>query len=369
MAAQLPDISAQPVNAVLDAILLHTEPEGKYKSDNPAVQKNDPYLLVLRKSSFDSILQRYGKQKGLSPKEKSTRRYLRHEVRKMDAKFNPTRLKRFLFNPAINWLVNTILGDRARYAAHDRLLSTVEKTAFQDNNLRQVKESLKETGLTHDLEGPLKKRISHDLSEFHFRHSEPGCLHADFVLHFKKLPNSDAYYFERFDAISRPTLDSVLKNEASSRRHSFSRTEKLKFSAQEASSIVNGLPIAKEKNGQEMWFALDPYELRGVVFDLGKELAKWPIKEMQNEVQALILINNLKHGIDRKVTMMYPDGTEEKFQIKANAADKRLDFYNQDGDPINSPNVQKYEKAKQIIEKSEELKKGAGIKKGVGVTI
>src|SRR6185437_2325036 len=114
--------SQTPPNRVLNAILLHTEQSVQFRVNNPMTAKNDPLLLQKQVNHYKAVLDRYRKFRGLTSEERKTRRFLRHEVRRLTAAAYPKIATRLLYNKVINAGLNWLLGRYANYTRHKKQL-------------------------------------------------------------------------------------------------------------------------------------------------------------------------------------------------------------------------------------------------------
>lgn len=326
-------------NRVKQAFIDFTEDEAKYRVENPAAKRDDPMTLEHYKKNYQAIIQAYRKVKGKTDDEKNTLRYIRHEVRRINAKLKPTLLKRILHNRVVNWAFNTLLGRQANYTQHKEKFELYEKWATLETNSKELQKQLSAKGFTVNLEQALQKRMSHNLPEFTLRYRDAEHNQTDYVLHFKKIPGTDAYYFKSFDTILRPTVESVLKNDPNSPKLSFSTTDEVKFTAQEAAALISNRPVKKElDDGVQKWYARDvlsPTGMRQLDFDVHSALKGYAIKEMKTPAARTALTNALESGRRREVTLQLPGGAEEKVMVGVSGNVKDLNFYSQSGRYLN----------------------------------
>jgi hypothetical protein len=124
--------------------------------------------------------------------------------------------------------------------------------------------------------------------------------------------------------MARPTLQSVLSNDNSFVRQSFSLLDKMNVTAGEAANLVNGRSVCKEIGGKDTWISLDltskdqqqNYVYKTNTFDLEKALGKLPIKQLQNPGQRGSLLEGLRTGSSREVTMTIK-GQSVKYTLEA----------------------------------------------------
>lgn len=350
-------VQGLPENRILNAVILHTEQEAQYRVDNPASHRKDPYNLNLQKKHYEAVLLESRNMKKLTPEERNALRYVRHEIRRLNAQLEPNLWKTILYNDLINRMFNFLLGRQANYSNHGQILKSYEKATVLETNFTNIQKSMRDLGFQGNIEQILKKWMASNLSEFSLRHTEPNSPKTEFVLHFKKLPGTDAYYFNNFDAISRPTPESILKNDPNNPRMNFSIIGGIQFTAQEAAQLTNGRPIQKDVNGEKMWYTQDatsPNGLRQKSFDLEGALSEWKIKEMQNPSERKVLLNALTSGNQKPVTLLLPNGHEQKVYVKVAWNVDQLAFSNKEGQFVDAHNLVK-QNAK-VIKIAEALK-------------
>jgi len=340
---------------------MHTEQEDAHRIKYPASRKNDPANLAKTLHHYRQIVQRYRKQKQLLPEEKATLRYVRHEVRRLNAKLNPSLGKSVLHNKVVNWVFNSLLRRQGNYTRHNREFNSVTKAAAVQYNVQKLDQQLIEKGFNLDKE-PLTRHLTHELNEFTIRHTEPKYPNMDFILQFKKFPDTDAYYFAGFDAAKRANLQEMLDNRIDHRRHSYSNSNKLDFTAQDATNIGHNRPVMKTNNGNDTWFIPDlaqPAGFRHGTLQVEKELAVWPIKEMQSAGAKDALIAGLQAGNVRDITVTLPDKTQEQWKVAVRADGEGLTFADKDGRHIDPhAKMKKNEHLEKLHEKALSKKNG-----------
>jgi hypothetical protein len=308
----LPNTSYDYSNRVADAIYLYAEQEAQLKISNPLMATKDKFAIELKHQHYNNIYKAF--QKKPNRYEKLSLRYLKHEIAKMNASLQPTLFNKILYSRPGNTIRNFINGYNLAYARHNSTIKNVQRELIQNNNLQQLSTSMKKAGFNFEMEGPLKKMIEQDSPDFHLRYSDINSRNAHFVLHFKKIQHTDTYYFEKFDAISSPTLEALLNDDSSTLRKTFHLLDKPDFTSKEAASMVNGKSICKTIDGIDTWISIEPAirfgESAGFskhYFDLEKELKKLTIKGADNPNFFAKLVNALKSGSSKEVTIIIKD--------------------------------------------------------------
>jgi len=334
-----------PVNRLKDAAFFYVEQETAYKVQNPLAHKDDPDSIQHLKKQYENIIAAFRKTRELTPEERQTRAYLRHEVRRMRAKLSPTAFRSVVHFKPINWLLNSLLRRQANYARHNKEIAAYGKSTAADYNSEQLHQQMAKAGFTAQMEKALKKMMNLNLSEFSLRHVQPDAPNADFLLHFKKLPGRDVYYFKAYDAAPRPNIESVIANDPAVPKMSFFTDTPIKFSAQEAANLTNGRPVQKTmQDGLKYWYMQDHSgrpSLQQKFFDLSQALKDFPIKELKSPAQREKLLSNLQSGGISTVTLISKEGVEEKLQVKVGFNADKLGFTNQDGQYVDPTALEK----------------------------
>ena len=296
---------------VLDALLMQAEQEATQRTRNPTLRRDDPYLLGLRRAQYESILEGYRDRRDLTREEKQGLTYVRTQLRGLNARLHPNLLNRIRYLHPVNWIFNWIRGRAALVDGYDSQLQDEDRRTVQEQNVQRLSEEMKKAGFKVSLEGPLKRAIAQDRPYFNLPYAASDDAKTDYVLHFKKLSGTDAYYLDNFDATTKPTPQEVLRGNPIVRQN-FSLIDDYALSAQEASSVIRQLPVARNIDGQEKWLITDALgERRWVEFDLKNSLNQYPIKELREPARMQALLIGLRSGIPREITFRKNGQTHE----------------------------------------------------------
>lgn len=267
-------------------------------------------------------------------------------------------------SPSENTVSKTTAYEILQATAAERILngiiSSTQKTSFMnEKNFDYLKDQVKYTGFGDALENDLKAKLQKGSPEFQIYHSTKfGNDTATATLHFKKSDQSDMYFFNKYDL--------TLKQESSPdiMKQTFYINKSNNITLKEAYNLMSGRAINKDltnKEGQvyNAWMQMDfketdkngNYQLKhhhsNYGFDLGKELAKHPIKELTNEQDRTRLIESLQKGNRQSVTFM-KDGNEQKVFVEANPRFKSLNVYDSNMQRVHSQS----QKEKNVPEQS-----------------
>jgi hypothetical protein len=296
-------------NRVYEAISLFTEQEANYKAVNPVSSNADVNNVSLKIQYYGNVLNRY--RKGATLAERKSMSFIRHELKSIRAKINPSVWNKFYHHPFFSSIRSFVAGNFRNYTEHKNALSNLENAVIKEHNFHNLKDTLRNAGFNMQVDSMLQKMMSQGLNNFHIRYTDPlHCKNTDYILHFEKVPGSDVYYFSKFDALSRPDLASVLKKENPSIKATFSMLEGVRVSAQESAILVNNGSVCKVIDGRERWVALDLVKhshskvaLRETTFNVAKYLSKLPLRQTDGQYIEK-LVTALKAGLSRSAELL-----------------------------------------------------------------
>jgi len=222
---------------------------------------------------------------------------------------------------------------------------------------------LKKAGFPVEMEAQLRKMVNQDYPQFHFRYNDMNNPDAHYVLHIKKVPETGLYHFDRFEAIKLVSLDAVINKDMTCPRHTFSLYDGMPMNATEAAKLINGKSICKSIDGKETWLTLDltghsQRSYQSMSFNLEKALSNLPIMERQKPLEYQKVIEALKAGRKKEVTLVIND-TPVKYLIEAAPQRKTVDVLDQDGHLVDTSRLlkgQARELTKQVASKISQQK-------------
>ena len=247
-------------------------------------------------------------------------------------------------NQAIEQLMYNRLPDPNLLSVSDQhknaIIQSSNFTTMNEKNFDYLKDQLKYTGFGESANNELKEKMQQQSTEFKIFHKQDfGQDHAVATLHFRKSDQSDMYFFNRYDL--------HLKNDQSEQvaKQTFYMGKDNNITLKEGYNLMSGRAVNKDltaKEGQvyNAWMQLNfketdkqgNYQMskfhQNYGFDLEKELAKHPIKELGNEQDKARLIESLQRGNRQSVTVIR-DGSEQKLFLEANPKFKTLTVYDQ----------------------------------------
>ncbi|OJV19766.1 MAG: hypothetical protein BGO21_22155 [Dyadobacter sp. 50-39] len=211
---------------------------------------------------------------------------------------------------------------------------------MNQKNFEYLRDQVKYTGFGEGLETQLKENMQKQVPEFTLKHQGSfGKDETTSVLHFKKSPTSDMYFFNNYQV-------SLKKDEQTEKlNQSFYIEKNNNITLKEAFNLMHGRAVNKDltnKEGQlyNAWVQLDfknadsngNYKLKqfhqNYGFELEKALAKLPIKELGNEQDKTRLIESLQKGNRQSVTFS-ENGSEQRRYIEANPQFKSVTVYDE----------------------------------------
>jgi len=328
----------QQFDRVLDALLMQAEQEATQRTRNPALRRDDPYLLGLRQAQYQSILDGYRHRDDLTREEKRGLIYVRTQLRRLNARLRPNLLNRIRYLRPVNWIFNWVRGRAALVEGYNTHLQEEDRRTVQQQNAQRLSEEMKKAGFKVSLDAPLKRAIAQDRPYFNLPYAASDDAKTDYVLHFRKLPGTDAYYLDNFDASTKPTPQEVLRGNPIIRQN-FSLIDGYSLSAQEAASIIRQIPVARNIDGQEKWLITDSVgERRWVDFDLKEALNRFPIRELKEPPRLQALLSALQSGIPRDVTFRRNNQTHE-LRVQIDPWAQSLIFKDQNGNIVDADRI------------------------------
>lgn len=244
---------------------------------------------------------------------------------------------------------------------------------MNEKNFDYLKDQVKFTGFGETLENELREKMHKQTPEFQLYHnSKFGNDAATATLHFKKSEQSEMYFFNKYD------LTLKLENNPDTMKQTFFINKGNNVTLKEAYNLMNGRAVNKDltnKEGQvyNAWMQMDlketdkngNYQLKhyhqNYGFDLAKELAKHPIKELAVEQDNARLMQSLQRG-NRQAVTFTKDGTEQRMYVEANPRFKSLNVYDSSMQRVHSQSQREKKAPEQSVKqdtKQESRKQGA----------
>lgn len=291
-------------NRVAEAIMLFAEQDAKLKINNPVLASQDTRDLILMLNQYRSIETEFRRTK--NHLERMALKFVRYEIKKLKAKIEPTWFNKIYYSEFAEKVKAAIRGENNPITYYQKTCSNIVKELTQQHNLQNLTAELKKSGFNLEMEGSLKRMISLNLPEFHLRYADIENPNAHYVLHFKKIPDTDLYYFQKFDAVARPSLDALLNRDPSCCKKTFHLNSEVKITAQESGNLVNGKSVCRFLDGEERWIMIDreTNRLIEVPYNLEKNLSRLPIKEREDINKYQAAIDTLKKGGKKEITLL-----------------------------------------------------------------
>jgi hypothetical protein len=180
---------------------------------------------------------------------------------------------------------------------------------------------------------------------------------VDAVLHLKKSTTSDHYFLGKFDLklikgddatqVSQTFYITVKKTAEVGEENSERRRQENRYTLKEAYNLLDGRPVFKRlfnREGEDYtaWVKLNfanrlengNFEIKQFTqnygFNLENTLAKYPIKELENERFKNSLLDSLHRGNLQKATFLKKDGGSEELYVSPNISFGSLNIYSLD---------------------------------------
>ncbi|HAL81273.1 MAG TPA: hypothetical protein DCO83_02750 [Mucilaginibacter sp.] len=241
---------------------------------------------------------------------------------------------------------------------------------MNEKNYGYLKNQVKFMGFGEGMDKELGEMIQSQQPAFKLEHQiKFGQDDVSSTLHFQKSKESEMYFFNSFEmGVKQAKAEDVLKQ-------TYYIGKENNLTLKEHYNMIDGRAVFKEFNKLEQvgegenvkfkatdetykaWTQLNfkqtdengnflPRKLFG--FDLEKTLAKYPIKDLEDNYDKSRLIASLEKGNVQKATLI-ADGKDQKVLIAANPIDKSIKFYDS--------NMQRLD-VKQIVVQKQELSEG-----------
>ncbi len=212
-------------------------------------------------------------------------------------------------------------------------------------NYEYLKEQLKMTEFSETLNTELANKMSQGTPEFQLsQKNNYGKDTAISTLHFKKGEGSDMYFFNRYDL---QVQNAKGENKAA---QTFYINKGSSITQKEGYNLLEGRAVHKTLTNKgnekyDAWVQLNfkttsqngNYEIKqyhqNYGYDLDKVLARYPIKELQQEESKQQLVRSLERGNLQAATFEI-GGKQEKLFITANVAFKTLTAYSNTGQRV-----------------------------------
>lgn len=218
---------------------------------------------------------------------------------------------------------------------------------MNQKNFEFLRDQIKFTGFGESLENALKENLQNGKSEFKVMHEVSfGKDLLSLDLNFKKSEQSDMYFFNSYKlGLHKDNSKEVLEQ-------TFYINKESNITVKEAYNLLEGRAVNKDLKNKEgevynAWLKMDFKEAddkgnfkinhyhQNYGYDLETNLAKHPIKELENPKFKEDLINSLKKGNIQSVTFLV-DGVEKKQFIEANPQFKTINVYDGSMQRINN---------------------------------
>ncbi|NIJ52613.1 hypothetical protein [Dyadobacter arcticus] len=228
---------------------------------------------------------------------------------------------------------------------------------MNEKNFEYLRDQVKYTGFGEGLENQLKDNLKRQPPEFTLQHQ--GAFGKDELnssLHFKKSATTDMYFFNSYTA----SLKQDQANEKMNQTFYIGKDNNITL--KEGYNLMSGRAVNKDLTNKEgkiynAWLQLDFKQTdnagnfkqkqfhENYGFKLENELAKHPIKELQNDQERSKLLDSLQKGNRQSVTFL-ENGSEQRRYIEANPQFKSITVYDSNMHRINNRQSQEVSQSK-----------------------
>lgn len=346
------------MNRVVEALLAFHEQETRYMLGNPLAATGDREAVAMGVQYYKSIYESY--KRHATREEKKSLAFVGSEIKRLQAALQSNRFVKLWHRPFFSRIRHWLRGNWYLQRWHRNHLATARRTITQQHNVSALAKAAKNQGFKQSLEGPLQRMVALNQPEFYVRHYEISQPDTDYVLHCKKIPGTDIYHLAGFQAISRPTSETLTTGKAESIRHDFRIGDQLNCNAIEAAALVNKRAIARGDN--EWWFLdmtrlNDAFPFSNKLFDLLKAIEELPVKLHDKNIAKLK--EELPRGIVSEIPVQFGD-QNKKFRFQVAPQANTIHMMDGNGLPINKhafsieAEQQQHESIQKIIKNSKE---------------
>lgn len=261
---------------------------------------------------------------------------------------------------------------------------------MNEKNFEYLRDQVKYSGFGDALESQLRENIKKQPAEFALQHQATfGKDEVSSELHFKRSATTDMYFFNSYDASLKRDQQAEKMNQ------SFYVGKDNNITLKEGYNLMSGRAVNKDLTNKEgkiynAWLQMDfkqtdnagNFKLKqfhsNYGFDLEKELAKHPIKELQNSQDRSRMIDSLQKGNRQAVTFV-ENGNEQRRYIEANPQFKSVTIYdanmhkvqNRQSQQISQSGAPKQEQkvAQDLGDDGKDYHTGKKVKKSKGMAI
>jgi hypothetical protein len=222
-------------------------------------------------------------------------------------------------------------------ALENQIYSTQNNFTMNEKNFEYLKDNIRNHGFGDTLVPELENQLRKGQTEFTLPFkTEVNKREIEATLYLKKSPDSDMYFFNKYDTRMKNEKDETLSQ-------TFYLNKGWGVTLKEAYNLLNGRAVHKEltdKQGEkyQAWIQLDfsvkdkngNYERKqyhqNYGYDLKEALSFYPVKEMMKEDSAKMLLKSLERGNVQQVTLEI-SGKEQKVFLEANPQYKTITVY------------------------------------------
>ncbi|BAV04434.1 hypothetical protein SAMN05421788_110169 [Filimonas lacunae] len=306
----------QAENRVLENLKQYAQQEATLYIANPLASSNDPEILQFKRNYYSGIVSE------ISPTatglEKLAMKFVKNQIKNLDAKLNPTWDNKLLYSKAGNAIRNFASGYNIVYKKINGALDHIQKDIIHKHNINTLSKDFAQKGFTINQESHLDSMIKLNLPEFHINYLDVNNKGTLYYLHCKRIPDTKLYFFEKITAKANPTTEELRTgNIGPEKKHTFLLNENPDINAANAARLVHG---DDAKLGNSFAY-LDTKpggdtQVKTVEFNLVNELKKLNLPRLAGDTFAA-LKKALGEGKSYTLTLPLPGKGDTQCTIQA----------------------------------------------------
>lgn len=294
-------------NRLLDAVKYYLQEDISNYARQDRFLQTDPKGNLLKMEYYQQLLKAINKN--LTKEERSTKTYLKTEIRRLTFRNKPGVGNKLLNNPVSRFISLWLIGRQKVYNAVNTQVKHFQKAVSLDQSVLKLNKQLQQIGFTQNMDYQMRKMMDLGIEKFHVKYTDLRHPDTEYVLHFAKDAGSNIYHFQHFEAAALPSWKQGRSAQATYTL--FDNRTQHQLTATEAGNLVHGKAIAVP-DSNDAWLIIDrtnphnPFQY--VTFNLEEALKRLPLPPM-NKIENDNLINALKAGGTKEMSFTINDSS------------------------------------------------------------